>query len=1060
MDDQGLGVVYSRGVLPSRVVLSTAVAVAFLSPAPALAATRIVAPSPDRILQQSGTTLRVSAAKNVTKVTARRDGAALPGRFTRRADGTWALRVTRSALRPGVNHFTVTTRTKRGRTATSRVRVFYGARKRAFTQVRLGSSSRGSVPLRVRTSADPRLRLRLTLNGRDATRVLAPRFGARRAGRLGADDGLRHGRNVLRVVAIKADGTYAAVTRIFRVAAAQPLVGAGPPRRATPGERVTLPGRIVTSPRMGARAAASAKWMVLDAPPGSKALPLTTTSLLSTFTPDKVGTYTLRLVAGTGASAPLDEVTVTSVADVPPIGTPVTTLTNQAAIEIGGSTYAYNPNEDAVQVVMVERATQAVLYENAFSGSAGDVQTITNQMKSYPEPPLVFLANLDFNNESIVDPSWNTLVQAIGGTAIPHITNGDSGGWSVVGVPGAPSGSAFQNNGTAQNSANPTQGEMQGYLQLDSNDQFAFVPAEHLRLDLSAPGALAGQNQMVVGANTYSSGPLSDNGTTCTGGIQVQTLSAENLIPQSSATFATNGCGLAADSANLLSAANYIQGLGAGTSAGTLLMLVQTIGVPRDPSAPAELWTLLSNVLAAKGATIAAIGDGSGSYSFVGGLGISGFPLVEASSALTGQPAHITGVLERARNGNFTPQASSKTGPFTFDLATLAYQAPDPWNPSSGEQKALAYIATTVLDLDTPTQGVSCYVPATPDVRSQYCNSKYYSSWSGYADKLAALPYPAGNGFTSTDWSNVVGELAPAKGYGEFDAVQTVWSTISTAQGTNTQNAVDAVAISQDEAAQIVSALTARANAVGSWLSWAGDLSDAADRLAEVVSEDLGGPLGFIAAGLLVSGDTANLPNGGPALGAFQVKAANFTAQLAESYGTANDQLTQLGDLIVTDKAKLKAFDQGSQYALNDSDAVNQGLQLAAAQLSWRSLLPAAYELVRLPRGTGVNQGVTDARVYQCSTMYGSDPSSYNPFANADPSAQLLTPELFVLVNANSTLPNGSNYETPASPPASFMNPLFAPYQLGANGITQYGMVKPWLLRTAYNLANAPQPNC
>lgn len=1059
MADQGPGVVYSRVVLPSRVVLSTAVAAACLSPAPALAATRIVAPSPDRILQQSGTTLRVSAAKNVTKVTARRDGAALPGRFTRRADGTWALRVARSALRPGVNHLTVTTRTKGGRTTTRRVRVFYGARRRAFTQVRVGTASRGSLPVRVRTSADPRLRLRMTLNGRDVTRVLTPRFAARRAGRLGADDGLRHGRNVLRLVAIKADGTYATVTRVVRVSAAQPLVGAGPPRRATPGERVTLPGRIVAGRRAGARAAATPQWMVLDAPAGSKALPLTKTSLTTTFTPDKVGTYTLRLVAGTGPSAPLDEVTVTSVADVPPIGTPVTTLTERAAIVIGGSTYAYDPNQDAVQVVMVERATQAVLYENAFSGSAGDVQTITNQMNSYPEPPLVFLADLDYNNASIVDPSWNTLVQALGGAAIPHITNGDSGGWSVVGVPGAPAGAAFQNNGTATNSANPTQGQMQGYLQLDSNDQFAFVPAEHLRLDLSAPGAPSGQNQMVVGPNTYSSGPLTDNGTACTGGIQIQTLSAENLLPQSSATFATNGCGTAADAANLAAATSYVQGLGAGTSAGALLVLVQTIGVPRDPSTDAQLWSQFATALGQQGATIAAVGDGSGSYSFVGGLGISGFPLIEASSALTGQPARITGVLERARNGNFTPLASSKTGPFTFDLATLAYQAAQPWNPTTGQQKALAYIATTVLDLDTPAQGTSCYVPATPDVRSQYCNSKYYTSWSGFASKLSGLGYPAGNGFTSTDWNTVIGQLAPAKGYGEFDAVQSVWSTIATAQGTNTQNAVDAVAISQDEATKIVSALTARASAVGSWLSWAGDLSDAADRLAEVVSEDLGGPLGFIAAGLLVSGDTANLPNGGPALGAFQVAAANFTTQLAESYGTANGQLTQLGDLIVTDPAKLKTFDQGSQYALNASDALNQGVQLAAAQLSWRSLLPAAYELVRLPR-SGVNVGVTDARNYQCSTMYGSDPSSYNPFAKADPSAQLLTPELFVLVNAKSTLPNGSNYETPASPPASFMNPLFAPYKLGDSGITQFGMVKPWLLRTAYNLATAPQPYC
>lgn len=1018
---------------------------------------RIVSPQADQLVTAPRVTVNVRTANTATRVTATLDGRDAKLRFRRTAPGRWTATMRRTALRPGVNHITISARAGGGTRSSAPVRVYAGTRRRAFTQVRVGTRVNGSVPVSLRTSADPRLRLAATLNGRPVARVFAPRYGARRTARLGADDGLRRGRNVLRVTAIRRDGGYTVVRRVFHVSASQTLIGAGAHRRTTPRRSVTLRGRLAAP---GARSSSGAvRWQVLSAPKGSTARPASPMQLVTRFTPDRVGTYVLRLTAGSGARAPLDEVTVSSVANTPPIGIPVTTITERAGIVIGGSTYSYDPNQFALQAVFLDRGTLEVVYQNAFVGTAADANTLLGVINQNPGA-LVFLGNLDFGNQSVVNPAFNTVVQRIGGTATPAITNGSGGGWSVVGIAQGAAGSAFQNNGTAQNSANPTQGQMDGYLQIDSSDQFAFVPAERLALDLAASGAPAGQNQMTVGSATYASGPLTSGGTACSGGIQIQTLSAENLIASSGQTFATNGCGAGADAANLQAATAYLQGLGAGTSAGTLLVLIQTIGVPRDPSTDSALWQQFTNAVVSIGGTAAAVGDGSGSYSLAAGIGIPDMPLVEGSSALTGQPARVTAVLQRARNGNFTPKLSSWAGAFTFDLATLAYQAAQPFNPTTGQQAALAYIAETVLGLDAPTQESSCYVPATPDVRSQYCNSKYYTSWSGFANQLSALSPRSGPGFTTDDWNTVVGQLAPSEGRGEFRAVQSLWSTIQTMQLGSAQNAAPVVATAQAEAAAIASELTSPSSALGNWLSLSGDLSDAADRLVDVVSEDLAGPLGFLAAGLLIGADTANLPDGAPDVGAFEVSAANFAAQLASSYGEASGQLNQLGNLIVTDAGKLTTFDQGSQYGFNPTSAIWSAIRLGAAQFSWTSLFPSAFTLARLPRGTGINQGITDANSYQCSTMDGSDSGSYYPFNNAQPSQQLLTSELFVLVFAGSTLPNGSNYETPRMPSPAFMNPLFAPYSTNGSTITQYGMVRPWFFRNAYANGGTATVNC
>ncbi len=67
---------------------------------------------------------------------------------------------------------------------------------------------------------------------------------------------------------------------------------------------------------------------------------------------------------------------------------------------------------------------------------------------------------------------------------------------------------------------------------------------------------------------------------------------------------------------------------------------------------------------------------------------------------------------------------------------------------------------------------------------------------------------------------------------------------------------------------------------------------------------------------------------------------------------------------------------------------------------------------------------------------------------------------LWVVVRKGDSLPDGTNRNSPDSPPKSLSDPLFQPYASGANGITQYGLVKDWFYREAFNLGTAPVVNC
>ncbi len=851
---------------------------------------------------------------------------------------------------------------------------------------------------------------------------------------------------------------------------------AGPNIHAIAGEQITLNGRALG---LGAAVAtASYRWKVVLAPRGSKARFSAPDALQSAFVPNRPGIYRLALTVRAGGRSAASEVTVTDTADYPPIGAAVDTMArNGSGLQVGTRFYSFagyfNPTVcDALNVALVDRYTLAVPYSASLSGgvhSAGDfiaeIKSLIGNGQLNNHPFVIISDTLQNRNSNCtaVNSAWNPVLSQIGGVPLPNNVQA-RGGWSVVGIYGGAKASAWENDGNSE----PDDiliGSMSGYLQNDYTGPFSFVPSERIKVDLDAPGATGGQNSILVGGSKYASGALSCG----TGGFQVVTLNAVTLAQLSGKTIATNGCGTGTDAANQLALVSYLNGVAQSSPVTQELVLIQSIGSPYDASASAT-WQQLDSAVAGVGGTPTVLASDTRSYSLIGSVGISDFPLAEGSGTATPKnPAHVTAVLKRGSSYAYEPNLSSAAGMFGFDLATLAYQPSQQFNDSAGELKALNYISgPNVLDLPVPTAGTGqnfCYVPPAGqlDVRYAYCDPLLQGQWLGsqFANDLRNIQWSSNLGFSKQDLANAVHQLLPQRGHGEFAEVAEVWTAIDDLVAATTAKGQSAIAIAQDEAAQIHHALegATHADTVGKWFDVIANSLNALGSLFPNEGE-LAEPVNQFAAGLYLSEDVITNAVGSPALGKFSVSAANFVEDLATAYQNAGAGLSHVLGLIVTDPGKLKSFYANSaSYTYTPTQDSNAAFRLGAAAFGWQSLLPSAYVLTRLPRHN-VNDGVTDAKDYSCDYWAGRTYGPYAPFPDSPLSGQLVNSQLYVLTEQGDVLPDGYHQRFPQTPPKSLTDPLFAPYASSNGVITSFGLYQPWFYRQAYDPPSVGSLSC
>ena len=1054
-------------------IVSVLLAAVFLAllPVASASATRIVEPRTDSFFASAPIRVEVRTGRDARGLEATVGGRGVAGAFKRVRPGLWRATLGAKQTRTGVNHLVVSARAPGKRRGYASTRFTIGERKRGLltlTRSRQGSSR----VTRVRVAAPPR-RLSAKLNGRRLPWLRGTMPGRTEVLRLGADDGLRFGVNRLQVMAIRDDGAFDVERRTIRVSRRTPLAGAGRDRRAAAGDGVRLDGRSSRA-AVAAPARLRYRWKVVAKPRGAKAKLLRAGSSRPTLRADRPGRFRVRLTVSeprrSGGRYVLrsatDLVTVTAVQSLPPIGQPIETMVYNGksggeadtGIRIGARTYWLGmPKGNDFQAVILERETLAPLYAESFSDQGSGYETLEKQIAKYGAKALVVVSVPNLSGQAMPNLALASIAKGLGADVFP-IRNGRPG-WSVIGVPGTKEGAYLGAGSNPDPSGSvDVRGGLRGYLQETSAGAFAFTPRERVLFETSAPGGGPRSNTIKVGAATYQ-GQLPE---CASGGFQAVVLLAETLAPVGEGTFVTNGggnCG-AYDEDEQKRMAEFLGGVqleGAPASEGPKLVLVQSMGSPYDPAAKA--WDQVATALERLGGTGPVFAEARAGYALVGGLGLQRLPLAEASETLTGKAARIAGLLRQDRTGAYAPSLSSPTAGTTYPLSAIAYQPTQPWPVSTGAavRSALRYAAEDVLKLEAPTLANSCYVPAQPDVRSEYCNLEYRNKWTAYAQKLEEAKFEPGHGFAKPEWEAVVGQLAGK----EFETVGSVWNFVDFMQQvfgiSSGRNLVDLNGI----ATEIKKAITppSTSESIGWWLELFGNFASTGSYFSfGLEGEYVQKVLGALQGGLFETASSIYGPSGEPLLGEFEIAADDLAIDLSERYVAATVELGFLGELLVSDFGKLTAIKESGLlgYSSKGYGSSLEALRAGAKQWSYQELLPAAYEGIAIRPGSLNEPLPASAGPYQCVGRIGErDYVSYNPFGGAPAAAEykatVPSEAIGLIVVKGSRLPGNEGPEaTPKTATQELMAPLFKAEDEG--GLNLY---KPWFWRQAFEYPSA-----
>ncbi len=709
-----------NGRPPLRLAAALAVlaaAVAILGPAggQTAATVEILSPKADALHTSGTLTVRVRTRGEHTGFQAHLRGstfAEVTDRFRSPRRGVWTAKFRLGhELVLGRNHLFVQVQRPSGEVDTQAVHFTAARRARGLLGlgVRLGAQR---APVTVRARAPHADGVRATLNGRDAGHLFEGDGAGRWVARLATNDGLRFGRNRLTVTAFTNQGEYERIERTIRLERTRPLVGAGRDTTTRTGTPVQLDGRAT---RAAGRGPLELAWQIDSRPAGSTATLRGARSARPSLRPDVPGEYTIRLRASEARSEATDTVTVTVQPNVLPAGIPVTTIVSSTApgVLIDQQFYAL-AQPGWLQLLVLDRATAlpSTSFQNpnrsypgtdqGMSDLASDVGTLS------PTDHLAILsgsgqpAALSTSGSSTLAGVLNTL----GGILQPgtgSLSQLASGQWSLMGIPGLPPGTAYQNIGR-QLDTDLIAGSLTGFFQLDTSGNFTFTwPPTFLTFDTQATGTSATQNLITVGSETYTSAQV-PNGQ---GAFHVVWLDSGSLALQGQYTAVASeaGCGANGPLLCLSDLASSLESI--VDSQSPALLLVATMGQPAFSSADQTAWAVVAQMLNSMGAQpyVLLDLDGTGDYSFVGTQGLlqlegpnSG---TELGQLVTGSPtARLVGLLQRNRQSNWMAGPNGSPGPgidptvFQPSLQQILAQTDDPFEQFTGSALAAEqYIA-------------------------------------------------------------------------------------------------------------------------------------------------------------------------------------------------------------------------------------------------------------------------------------------------------------------------------------------------------------------------------
>lgn len=900
-----------------------------------------------------------------------------------------------------------------------------------------------------------------------------------------------------------------------RPAPARP--GRAAPGRAAPKRAVAFIGAVPKGGQPGTPAGLRFQWRLVAKPKGSSArltlAPLTlqpptvqaqrlqpaTPSLLT----DTPGTYTAALtVIDSGVTSLVDTVTVTAVLDTPlvPIDT-AATVAGRRGIAVGyhpalnggrapsGPSQAFYPRGtgNALQLVVLDRATLAPLATWGGPATPASVSTLAQQVGTYDDADLVIIT-------AWADPGWKNVIAPthaltvptggagqIGGAPVPFpffpdpLSNGQT--LTFAGVPGFPEGKAWQTAGVPGGAGLST---LNGFLSPDNNDNYSYLASDPETFDLGPDGQSV--SLQIAGSTYTASLPAGQGGFTAVYLNQATLTPAAGLAQQTYAT--RNGDG----TPNMSELARMTTDLQTAQQAfAPLLVAVRSIGPQplaqmglQPPSyagpfdaAYATALDQLSTLIAQSGGSgqtftgMATAPVAANSYSLVG----SNFALVnpvnlsnqgagaDIGSALSPAPSstRLAGQLMRDHWQSYAPVgvANDPVGGALMETA-LAEPTAWPFAGTSAGQAALACIGNAQQ--------------LGPDPREAYWMQPYSGArWELIQQAVRAMVPSACPSVATALFTQVQAQLAMEIGW-----VVNVGSYLDSLTTPFTSDGLSSFADLTSITDSVVEAVTPPPAAKPAFniLNLFADLADLADSFDVPAT-------GTISAVFLITGDLFSSSQSGPTVDwADKVQAASDRVgrALATELQDIAGNNGALANIIVADSAKLKTVGTLGgcvsgpgctpewQFSRDDQNAASRMYEVNAMRQIWAGVLPAGYPYVlQTSSNSNSYNGTFEGPQEQISGI-GCDFAQ--PFPVSSPvflryGVRQVGNTPFLVFSQNDF--SGASTTKTNFPPARLISPLFAPLDPGGNpdkgglGLDEYGfMTANWAYTTA--MTKAPTP--
>jgi hypothetical protein len=684
----------------------------------------------------------------------------------------------------------------------------------------------------------------------------------------------------------------------------------------------------------------------------------------------------------------------------------------EAGVQVGPM-FCPVPGGQAVQVVVLNRVSLELVANHGYSAS--QFAELGSYLNSLPK---------DNNNEYLVIvthpgnqpalppdtvPQLNTSLGPIGGNlaalwwfsspscwsgGISYCFSSPSPSWfqgskfyggsfTVIGIPGMPTGQAWRETAAQNQTAD---GRITGYLtrgtvSTGGSGKYTVVngPGPYVPVNTCAGDGCAVQ----AGDQTYPAKP------DVTNGFHVVVLDRTTLTKITDQTVTTTDALLSAIQDPLVNPTvghAVVAGYPAVIPPAPLLtdqrlVIIQSVGTGHLTGSAGAAQSLVRDIDQLGGTpeyftpSLTATPASHYRYALVGAatdLPWHATTSLESSTAMThpgkipgknGQPTgRIDGLVQRDRDGLYTPSAGDTVGETNVDLYSIVYQPAQPW-PDAEDTTNLKYVADNIG------------LPGYPTVRPAYTNALLKGSWPNYSRKLEGLtcpPTPPQSGACdASSFEAVKTELLAEFGWvtKAYDLVGELRSPYSQATplGFNVQtiaNAVkDSLPVPND------ATVTAR------WQQIFGAVMTTAEFVASVAGQGKAAAVfGLVGAAVTMADQTMQTPSGGPA-DDVTAAAGNLGARLGNQQTATYQWLNNLQDILLSDYGKLSAVGTAIQEQENGwewtgqttnflIDAVNGNARAAA----YSALVPVAWPAYNLTARTPPgNTNPNNVRDFYCS---------------------------------------------------------------------------------------------